>query len=183
MLVLNEGFHFSRRWRKAVQIKGQAPGERAAAGFGGWLQFLFGKPGPDDRINAHRAGRTGHGLPSPVREPFVSQGGLVGGVFRPDGTGTDPGFNGFDLCRRERIALRRHALFLIAMDDALVERRFGYVSGNNGRSVMTALEGKRFGIKTELALLLFFAMTLDAALLQQGTNFGIKINRTGSTYR
>jgi hypothetical protein len=57
----------------------------------------------------------------------------------------------------------------------LEKRGFGSLSRKDGRPVVSSLEGERFGVQTQLAFLLFRAVALGAAFLQQGADLRVKL--------
>ncbi|MFO1436842.1 MAG: hypothetical protein U1F81_00885 [Verrucomicrobiaceae bacterium] len=91
------------------------------------------------------------------------RGSFVVGVFGPDGTGVDPGFDFRDLIGGERFAFRRHA-FVAGGGDALEEWRGARFGGDNGCAAFTAFEGVWFGVEAEVGFLFFRAVAFDTAL-------------------
>ena len=107
-------------------------------------------------------------------QAFVDGGGFVCGVFRPLGTGFDPRLDRRDLWRRERLAFRRHALVVVAAD-ALEERRLVEFARDDSGAVVAAFEGEELGVETQLAFLLFLTVALDAAVLEQRSDFAVEV--------
>ena len=103
-------------------------------------------------------------------------------ALRPNCTALNPHLHRCDLGSRKRLALRRHAVVVIAARDSLKQRRSVRFARHNSRPVVSAFEGERLRIQPQFALLLFLAVTFHAVLLQQRPDFLFEIGGRGCAH-
>ncbi len=77
---------------------------------------------------------------------------------------------GFDGTWREAFALGRHLQRGIGAGDAVKEVGLIGFSGDDGGTIIAALEGGCARIEAQVSFLFFFSMTLDAVRLEEGPN-------------
>jgi len=150
------------------------PGEGASVCGWGECEAVFSKLGFDEGVDGGVGIVLWQRLIGPVIHAFIDGCGFVLGVFGPDGTGVDPGFDFGDLIGGEGLAFRRHAL-VTGGGDALEERLSTRFGGNDGGAAFAAFESMWFGIEAEVGFLFFRAVAFDAALLEERANFAVEV--------